>query len=408
MATLKLTLDNRRTYKNGTHPLIFRLTHQQKSTSINIGVRLFKNEWDTRRLIVKRAHPNCKQLNAELRKTHSDYELKMITILKDNHLNLGSIKEQLVRKPQLNIVYFKSFVDSQIKSLKVQKRFGNAESYSTASNRLLKFTGKSLELNQINYKLITSFTNQLSYEGICINSIAVYLRAIRAIINLAAKEDLYDLKNYPFKKFQIKTTKTVSRAIEVEDFNKIIGLTGLNKEQIHARDIFILIFSLIGISFTDLALLKKSNIVNGRIVYTRKKTGKFYSIKLSLISIGLLKKYSNNNSEFLLPKFGTDKQPESKVRHQIKLSLKSINRYLKQIGNKAELQIPLTTYVARYSWANIAKSNGFSKDLIAEALGHSYGNHVTGIYLEGYGNEVIDNANDTILTQLPHGGIIHE
>jgi len=32
----------------------------------------------------------------------------------------------------------------------------------------------------------------------------------------------------------------------------------------------------------------------------------------------------------------------------------------------------------RYTYANIAKQLGYSKDLIAEALGHEYGNKVTG------------------------------
>jgi len=53
----------------------------------------------------------------------------------------------------------------------------------------------------------------------------------------------------------------------------------------------------------------------------------------------------------------------------------------------------LTFYYARYTWANVAKQLGYSKDKIAEALGHEYGNKVTGIYLDNYGNEVIDEMN---------------
>ena len=93
---------------------------------------------------------------------------------------------------------------------------------------------------------------------------------------------------------------------------------------------------------------------------------------------------------------------KSKVREKVQLGLKSTNRYLKQLGKELELGQSLTTYVARYSWANIAKSRGYSKDLIAEALGHSYGNAVTGIYLEGYGNEVIDLANETLVGLLDY------
>ena len=40
---------------------------------------------------------------------------------------------------------------------------------------------------------------------------------------------------------------------------------------------------------------------------------------------------------------------------------------------------------------------GYSKDLIAEALGHEYGNSVTGIYLEQFDLKVVDNMNQALI-----------
>ena len=56
----------------------------------------------------------------------------------------------------------------------------------------------------------------------------------------------------------------------------------------------------------------------------------------------------------------------------------------------------LTGYCFRYTWANLAKQQGFSKDLISEALGHSYGLRVTGIYLESFDLAHIDAMNKTV------------
>jgi len=150
----------------------------------------------------------------------------------------------------------------------------------------------------------------------------------------------------------------------------------------------------------DLIVLKKSNIQGNRIVYRRRKTGKIYSVRITNLAKSLLDEYQDNYSDYLLPQFGLDGVEESKLRYKVNLGIKSVNKYLKQIGEQLDLSIDLTTYVARYSWANIAKSKGYSKDLIAEALGHSYGNQVTGIYLEGYGNNIIDDANRAIQTEL--------
>ena len=73
------------------------------------------------------------------------------------------------------------------------------------------------------------------------------------------------------------------------------------------------------------------------------------------------------------------------------------NNYLQKISKELNFTKKVSTYYARYSWANFARLKGFSKDLIAEALGHEYGNRVTGIYLDSYGNEIIDEANKAVI-----------
>ena len=56
--------------------------------------------------------------------------------------------------------------------------------------------------------------------------------------------------------------------------------------------------------------------------------------------------------------------------------------------------------VFRYSYANVAKQLGYSKDLIAEALGHEYGNSVTGIYLEQFDNDIVDKMNHNLISAI--------
>jgi integrase/recombinase XerD len=88
-----------------------------------------------------------------------------------------------------------------------------------------------------------------------------------------------------------------------------------------------------------------------------------------------------------------------KTEHLIQ-KRKVINGHLKKIGVSLGFKEELTTYVFRYSYANIAKQLGYSKDLIAEALGHEYGNSVTGIYLEQFDQEIIDRMNEFIIGTL--------
>jgi integrase len=110
----------------------------------------------------------------------------------------------------------------------------------------------------------------------------------------------------------------------------------------------------------------------------------------------LLVKYSNGNGQYLLPLLKSDCNAVEMKRH-IRQGIKTVNKYIDRIA--AELKIPkdVTSYYARYAWANIARSLGYSKDIISQALGHEYGHSMTSIYLDAFDNSVIDEANDKVI-----------
>jgi integrase/recombinase XerD len=398
MATLKLTIDNRRAYSDGRYPIIFRLTSNTKSTSIESGIKLFDKEWDFDKGKVTKTHPNYHNLNLHLKQKLFELEKRLLELNPNiSELNVKELKDVLLNKKKTTEINFYDFAIDEINILRKKEKFGNAQSYETAVNRLVKFTGKNLELNKINYTLITDFETQLIQEGLSRNSVAVYMREIRALQNKAIKKGILDSSKYAFSNYKIKTEKTVSRAISKQDIQKIKDIVlDEGTELWHSRNIFILIFNLIGVSFIDLALLQDSSIQDNRVVYRRRKTGKIYSIKLTTEAVRIINIYKKCDSKYLISCFALDNIAKDKEREEIALRLKTCNKYLKRIGRLLELPMLLTTYVARYSWANIAKSLGASKDLIAEALGHNYGNAVTGIYLDEYGNEIIDEMNEKV------------
>ena len=94
--------------------------------------------------------------------------------------------------------------------------------------------------------------------------------------------------------------------------------------------------------------------------------------------------------------------PENAVNNPVEekkyihYGLRNCNRQLKHIKKAIGLKQELTTYVARHSWATIAKKLGYSNDLIAESLGHSNGNRTTAIYLDSYDQQVIDDMNKVV------------
>lgn len=391
-------MDSRRAQTQERSPIIIRLTHKGKSTSISTKVRLKPQEWDQSKGKVTKIHEDHKNLNLFLKNKVLELEKKASQLATSPfESSVQEIKEVLLNGKKTTPVTFFEFAEKEIASLKEKEKFGNAESYQTAVNRLIKFTGKDIKLAQINYNLISDFESMLLKEHLSKNSVAVYMREIRALMNKAIKKDLIDRSSYPFSKYIIRGEKTVSRAITKDDLEKIRKHSLIEGSKLwHSRNIFFLIFNLIGISFIDLALLTNDSIQNGRIVYRRRKTGKIYSIRLTSEAEKIFNLYRSDSSKFLISSFNLDGVSKPDEREFIHRKLKTCNLFLKKLGKALELPIGLTTYVSRYSWANIAKSSGFSKDLISEALGHSYGNSITGIYLDSYGDEIIDSANEKV------------
>lgn len=155
-------------------------------------------------------------------------------------------------------------------------------------------------------------------------------------------------------------------------------------------------FYLRGMSFIDMAYLKKTDLKNGHIVYRRRKTGQQLIIKWTKEMQMILDKYPENKSDYLLPiirNIGTNE------RYSYRNTGYNINRNLKNIAAMVGITIPLTLYVARHSWASAAKSKGIPLSIISEGMGHDSEN-TTKIYLASLDTSIVDKANALILKSL--------
>lgn len=316
----------------------------------------------------------------------------------DKVFSIEDISSSLVRKQR--VTTFLSFGREQVDILLKSGRVGNSIAYSCAVNKVEKFISKKdIRFEDINYRFLEEFTVSMINEGLRPNAIACYMREIRAIYNKAIKMELVEAKYYPFLKYKIRTEKTISRALTLEEMKAIVTMDLTVNPNLNVyHSLFLLSFCLIGINFADLLTLKPENLINDRIIFHRRKTAKVYSIKLHEKANELfqvLKDERKNMGCYLLP-FINSNDTAVKQKNDIALVIHATNDNLKNIASLLNINKPVSTYYARYSWANIAKSLGYSKDLIAEALGHEYGNKVTGIYLDDYDKEVIDEMNEKV------------
>ena len=228
------------------------------------------------------------------------------------------------------------------------------------------------------------------------NTISFYNRILRAVYYRAVENGMTD-DRHPFRHVYTGVDKTIKKALPLQTIRKIKHLDLSTQPPLdYARDIFMLSFMLRGMSFIDMAYLKKADLANGHITYMRRKTGQQLSIRWTREMQNILDKYPENSSVYLLPIIRDRTNNERQIYKY--LSYK-INHNLKKVAERIGISIPLTLYVARHSWASIAKSEGVPLSLISEGMGHD-SESTTRIYLASLDTEAIDDVNSKLINLL--------
>lgn len=399
MVQLKVIQDLRKQKQDQTYPIYLRITELKKVMYLSTGFSVLKEHWDMEASKVVKSHANASVINAALSKRYFETQKTIIQLEDSGRFSFNNLKDEL--KPKKQVQSLQGFAEQLIVQMLSQKKTGNALVYRTAINMVSNFKhGTGLSFIDVDLKFLQDFQAYLIQRGVKVNTISNYLRTLRAIYNKAVQAKVVDRKYYPFDGFTIKSERTIKRSITRMDMVKIEHLNASDDKQMEkARDLFLLSFYLIGISFTDLIYITKENIVNGRIVYRRRKTNKLYSIKLLPKVKQLMEKYESKGSKYLLPilpdSIVEDSIEAKKLIHQV---IKTTNKYLARLANLIALDMKLTTYAARHTFATIAKRLGHSNEMIAEALGHEYGNRTTSIYLDSFDKQEIDKMHKHVIS----------
>jgi site-specific recombinase XerD len=400
-ASANLVLDLRRPKKDGSFSVCLRIVHKSTSAYITTEFSVLKEHWDDENLQIKKEckkYSNLVRINNSLTKKRLD----AIDIIEKftasgelSNLSMSDLKARILN--QTTRITFRDFNNKIIAELKMAKKLGNASCYEQAQSFLDKHTNKKeLTFEEINYALLKQLEAKHLAKKRTLNSLSFYLRTIRSTYNRAIKEGVVKRDYYPFTQYSIKYSKTVKRAIPKKDIDRIRDMK-LKKgsNEWHARNYFMFSFYNIGMNFADMAYLKKSNIIGDRMQYTRAKTGKEYSIKLTQPAKEILSLYLKDQEEndYIFPIIKRDKL-ELKMK-DLQNERKNYNKYLKTIAKTLEIKSTLTSYVARHSWATIAKDLNVPISVISEGLGHE-DIKTTQIYLDSFDADVIDKANELI------------
>jgi integrase/recombinase XerD len=397
-----IALDTRRKKKSGLYPLILRVGHLRRTTSIPLGYSIPEKDWDEKNRVVRKTYEGVNsvtRLNNIIQKKRSDAMDIIMKLDEHGELNALSVADlrSKIDKPVASISFFK-YADEIIEDLKSANRIGTARSYQDVINVLKKYCNeKELYFKNITYDFLKKFESGHLSKGNSYNGLAVYLRTIRAIFNKAIKAHVIEKELYPFDDYKVKTVPTEKRALEWELLQKIIDkdITP-DHECFHARNYFLASYMMYGMNYADMAVLKKEDIKDGRITYRRRKTGKIYDIKISNNLEHILSFYidRNDDAEFVFPIIKRD-LPVLQYK-DIMWARKRYNMKLKDLAKLCGIEQHLTSYVSRHSFATQAMLQQVPLNAISTMLGHS-SLKTTEVYLKSLPNNILDDYNARIL-----------
>ena len=290
-----------------------------------------------------------------------------------------------------------NFMQGVIAQLQQMGKQRTSETYRCTLKSFMQFReDKDVLLEDIDSDLMMMYEAYLRNKGLTKNSTSFYMRILRAVYNRTVEKELTTNRN-PFKHVYTGIDKTVKRAIPLKAIKQIKNLDlSLQPSLNFARDMFLFSFYTRGMSFIDMAYLKKKDLSNGILSYRRRKTGQQLFIRWEKCMQEIVDKYGNPISEYLLPII---KPTNGDERVQYQNAMYLINRKLKEIGKIVGVQLPLTMYVARHSWASVAKNKNVPISVISEGMGHD-SETTTQIYLASLDTAVVDKANSMILNSL--------
>lgn len=391
--------------KEGT--LYYQVTHQRKTSILSTDYHVYPHEWDERHSAIR--IKNCSEKDngrkdvLQLYRSKVNWEtdrMQKVVYEKENSkcdYTVEDLMETFRRILPCMSVF--CYIKSQIAKKTNMDCHGTAKTYANALRSFNKFRdGNDLGFNDMNGDLIQEYESWMLHNGLKRNSVSCYMKTLRTLYRQAVEEGFAENRDI-FRKVRVSVGKTHKRAVSTNIIRTILGLDLTDSPHLDfARDIFMFSFYTRGMSFVDIAHLRKSDLRNGLLTYNRRKTFQCLTIQWERPMQAIVNRYAKHTKEspYLFPIITGGTHAD---RQSCEHALQRINRGLKKIGAMIGLSIPLTTYVARHSWASIARNMDVPLSVISEGLGHD-SDRTTQIYLASLDTSTINKANKKIINEI--------
>jgi len=410
MAQISTVLATHKKNKKGLCPIYLRITDTNATKYISLKESISPSHWNDNKNNVRKSHPRHDELNNLILKKTSVLNSLMTKLktdgrpyspsfLKRQYNKLNSPKKNKESETEAN---FFDYSDKVIKTFEDQGKLFTYKRYKSIFKKLKAYCNNNLPYSKITVGFLRDYeTHLIKKHKNAASTVETNFSAIRAILYKAIDEDLFPQEKNPFFIFSPSPAKSTSnKKLSLDEIERIENLS-LDEGALiwNTRNYFLFSFYCAGIRFGDMAKMKNRNVINGRLKYTMSKTGTNKNVKLMPKALQILDLYDKTSGpdEFLFPILDISKELDDiKVLHNDIASKNAlINSYLKKIGKSVDTETKISFHMARHSFADLARSKGWSIYDISKALGHK-NLKVTERYLKKFDREGLDSKMESL------------
>ena len=400
MATVSIVYRKDKLNKKGEAPIHFRIIKDRKISYIATGFMVHQDYWDFEKNQIKSKHPNSKRIKSVIANKYSEVQ--------DQVFDYDNKNKSLTSRKIRNEVYgnkptdFFLFADNLTKES--YKNGGKIATYNKNCyiiNKVKEYTtGRYITFHDIDSEFLSKYETHLrgkKYNNKT-NTVAKDFRYLRRIFNEAIKKDIIEYKENPFNKYTIKYEKTERIYLDDDEINNIdtFNTTPGTRLELH-KDMFIFASYSGGIRISDMLLLKWQHFNGTHLSFTTGKTKSQISIKIPTRGLEILAKYKTLDvqiSDFIFPMLDNNINLDNdiEVDKAISKATAYINKNLKIIKNKLEMEKHISFHTSRHTWATSALKKGMRIEYVSKLMTHS-NIKTTQIYAKIVNSE-LDNAMD--------------
>ena len=400
-ASVKLVLRKSKVRTDGAAPIYLRVTADRKSRYTATGIFVRPKDWNATRQQVRASHDIAPALNDRLQKLLNEAQ-----VLALDTPSASAVKAALDGNGGSLTGYFERFIEG----LDASGQYWEWKKYRVTLGKLRAALSNELTWGEVDRAALVKFERYLRQKrknGP--NTIRKELTRLRRVFKQAIRDGEIKPAQDPFLVYEKpKGQRVERRKLSLDEIQKLAalsaedGLTPGSFDEV-TRDAFVFAFYAGGMRFSDVCLLKVSDILDGRANYRMMKTSTPMSVPLPEPAIQIAEKYARGAAKqggFLFPflKAGEDKDGVN-LRRRIGSRNVQANTALKRLANKAGIkQEGLSTHVARHSFADYARRASGDLYAISKALGH--GNlQTTETYLRSFDRDAVDKLGKAIWNQ---------